>query len=141
MLVGAVKFYCRVLISLNKASDLKLRNGAFKECGRYALPMISVVSMTPIIFLVVAGAWRWNYKTTPRTGLRCIVSDYFMRKSLVRVQPWPTYWLGTSVGRGSQVIKCHLRKASFLTRGFLVYTEQKDRIVDVLERWKISLVK
>ena len=30
--------------SLNKASDFKLRNGAFKECGRYALPMISVVS-------------------------------------------------------------------------------------------------
>jgi len=30
--------------SLNKASDLKLRNGAFKECGCYALLMISVVS-------------------------------------------------------------------------------------------------
>jgi len=45
LLVGAVKFYRRVLISLNKASDLKLKNGAFKECGRYALPMISVVSI------------------------------------------------------------------------------------------------
>ena len=31
--------------SLNKASDLKLRKGAFKECGYYALLMISVVSV------------------------------------------------------------------------------------------------
>ena len=76
MLVGTVKFYHRVLTSLSKASDFKLRNGALKECGRYALPMISVVS-----------------------------------------------------------------RRVFLHGALSSLSSKDDRIVDILERWKISLVK